>query len=189
MSNYEWDERDLARFYRKVPERPGGECWPWRGTMFDTGYGAFSLQGRNRGAHRVSYQIHRGEIPAGLVLDHLCRTRSCVNPEHLEPVRQGENVRRGESPSAQAQRAGTCSAGLHDMTDVYVKPDGMRQCRPCQIQRARQRRRDAGLKGNHERAKTHCPSGHEYAGDNLYVVPSSGHRQCKACRRARQLKK
>lgn len=68
-------------------------CWNWTGAMSPNGYG----QSRGSGAHREIYQRFKGPIPEGLTLDHLCRNRRCVNPEHLEAVTQSTNVRRGNS--------------------------------------------------------------------------------------------
>lgn len=93
-----------TRFWAKVDkngpfptEAPGlsGACWQWTASIIHTtGYGAFGVEGRKRGAHRVSYELVIGPIPDGLTIDHLCNNRRCVNPSHLEPVTQGENVRR-----------------------------------------------------------------------------------------------
>jgi hypothetical protein len=66
-------------------------CWIWRGYVINSGYGTW---GRHL-AHRRMYEERRGEIPAGLVIDHLCRKKLCVNPDHLEAVPQRINVRRG----------------------------------------------------------------------------------------------
>lgn len=183
MTNYSWDDRDLKRFYSKIPVRPDDECWLWQGTMFSTGYGAFSLQTSNRGAHRVSYEIHNGPIPPGLVIDHLCRVTRCVNPDHLEAVTFRTNNIRGMSPTHVANRNGTCLAGLHDMTDVYTRKNGIVQCRPCQVEAGRRRRREKGLKGSAQSAKTHCPAGHEYNEENTYRVPGKNHRLCRICLR------
>lgn len=73
-----------------------GPCWIWTGsTALPGGYGAFMLgTGKPRRAHRVSYEWLVGPIPDGLHLDHLCVTTPCVNPAHLEPVTNAENVRR-----------------------------------------------------------------------------------------------
>lgn len=68
-------------------------CWIWRAGMGAAGYG----MNNSRAAHRVMYERHKGPIPDGLVLDHLCRNPPCVNPDHLEPVTPGENTRRGNS--------------------------------------------------------------------------------------------
>jgi hypothetical protein len=72
-------------------------CWLWTGGKDTTGYGRKSVKGRLQPAHRVFYEAARGPIPSGLVLDHLCRVKLCVNPDHLEPVKQVTNVRRGTS--------------------------------------------------------------------------------------------
>lgn len=76
---------------------PGG-CWLWQGALNTKGYAVLSVGGRGgrrHYAHRLSYEIHVGPIPAGLQIDHLCRVRRCVNPAHLEPVTNRENVLRG----------------------------------------------------------------------------------------------
>jgi len=135
--------RTIERFWSKIPDRPPNACWLWQGSIYQNGYGAFSLNGQNRPAHRVSYLINVGPIADGGVIDHLCRVTRCVNPDHLEAVSNRTNMLRGIAPAARAHAAGTCLKGLHDMTDVYVKSNGERQCRPCQIQAARNRRKRA----------------------------------------------
>lgn len=71
-------------------------CWIWGGKAHPkTGYGKVSHNNKTYLAHRLFYELIKGEIPVGKVLDHLCRTRICINPEHLEPVSQKENINRG----------------------------------------------------------------------------------------------
>lgn len=70
-------------------------CWLWTGHMQNAGYGFISIKGKQYLVHRFMYERYNGAIPEGLVLDHLCRVTTCVNPDHLEPVTTAENVRRG----------------------------------------------------------------------------------------------
>lgn len=113
-------------------------CHVWCGTIqrgkYGHDYGLYSPGGGRRRmlAHRFAYERAHGAIPEGGVIDHLCRNTRCVNPQHMEVVSIGENVRRG-------------------------------------------------VPGNTK--VTHCPQGHPYAGENLYVKPT-GQRQCRRCRRA-----
>jgi hypothetical protein len=69
-------------------------CWLWNGRPGRNGYGRISIGNRVLYVHRVSYEHHVGPIPAGLTIDHLCRVRLCVRPDHLEPVTRAENTRR-----------------------------------------------------------------------------------------------
>lgn len=72
----------------------GDDCWEWTGAKTPQGYGTHCLNYKYWRAHRLAYVLLVGDIPEGLVLDHLCGNKGCVNPKHLEPVTQGENVRR-----------------------------------------------------------------------------------------------
>jgi hypothetical protein len=93
-------------FWRLVDK--SGDCWVWLGSKDRNGYGHSSLrdeQNHRYGimAHRKAYVLLVGPVPDGLVLDHLCRNPSCVNPAHLEPVTQRENLMR--SPTFQRDNA------------------------------------------------------------------------------------
>jgi hypothetical protein len=70
-----------------------GFCWLWIGTVKDSGYGQYK---RSSIAHRVVYEALVGPIPEGLELDHLCKIKNCVNPDHLEPVTGQVNVARAK---------------------------------------------------------------------------------------------
>ena len=135
-----------ARFWKYVEKTESG-CWLWNGAL-RYGYGRFSIGGRSGRvlmSHRFSYEEANGLIPEGLQLDHLCRVRNCVNPEHLEPVMRKENIRRGESPSAKQSRQTHCIRG-HELygENLYLSPSGKRNCRIC---------RSASMKKHYESHK------------------------------------
>ncbi len=78
------------RFWSKVDKTP--TCWLWQGATHPNGYGTFNIgQHRMRGAHRVSYELAYGPIEAGLQVDHICRVRACVRPDHLRLTTSKQN--------------------------------------------------------------------------------------------------
>jgi hypothetical protein len=97
------------------------------------GYGWITIEGKSYRAHRVSYTIAKGEIPNGLVMDHLCRNTSCVNPKHLEPVTPSENLKRGNGVQLRQART-ECPRG-HKLEGDNIIPSfakkGFRACRSC----------------------------------------------------------
>ena len=103
-----------------------GGCWRWMGAFWRNGYGKTStvIHG-TRLAHRAFFQEHRGPIPEGLDLDHLCRNRWCVNPSHLDPTSRATNLRRGHAARE------VCEAGLHDLTKPGAVKPGTFQCLEC----------------------------------------------------------
>lgn len=118
------------RFEAQVMAEPMSGCHLWIGSALPSGYGTFWFNGRRVYAHRFAVEQAGRPIPEGMTVDHLCSTRACVNPAHLEVVTTQENIRRSRGSAS----------------------------------------------------KTHCPQGHPYAGDNLYVRPGDGARLCRACR-------
>lgn len=136
------------RFWRKIDR--SGDCWTWMGATNLGGYGRFAVDGRRVMAHRVAYTLTVGQIPDGMQLDHLCRNRICVNPDHLEPVTQAENILRGVAPSAINARRTECAHGhVFTQANTYITGDGRRQCRQCSKARRakwKARRKDASLR-------------------------------------------
>ncbi len=97
-------ERLRQRLYTQIRRTTTG-CWEWTGNVDSHGYGQTLYLGRRIGAHRFAYLLLVGEIPDGLVVDHLCRNRLCVNPDHLEPTTNRENVLKGVGITAQKWRS------------------------------------------------------------------------------------
>ena len=119
------------RFWSKVQRSSG--CWLWTGAIGKGGYGNFWDGERYLNAHRWAFEDANGPVPEGLVIDHLCRTRACVNPIHMEVVSCGENIRRGVGFAAKNAVATHCPAGHpYDEANTYVRPDGKgRGCMTC----------------------------------------------------------
>lgn len=124
-------------------------CIEWTAPLTNSGYGRLTWKRpglpKESGAHRISYIVHRDEIPAGLVIDHLCRNRACVNPDHMEPVVQRENVMRSPIAIGALNAAKThCAKGHpYDETNTYVyQGRGFigRYCRTCISDYQRRRR-------------------------------------------------
>ncbi|MGV6475368.1 HNH endonuclease signature motif containing protein [Azotobacter vinelandii] len=127
----------MKRFHEKYEVKDAGyvtPCWIWKAGIDSWGYGRFRYKGRTALAHRVSWELLKGELPVypARELDHLCRNPACVNPAHLEAVKQKENVMRGSSFSAVNSAKQFCSNG-HEFTDenTYMRPSGNRDCRQC----------------------------------------------------------
>jgi hypothetical protein len=126
---------DIDRWWTSVEKTD--TCWLWTGYLADQGYGRFSPSGgaKYTTAHRWGYEALVGPVPDGLVVDHLCRVRHCVNPAHLEPVTQRENILRGEGLSAANAAKTHCKRG-HEFTpeNTALIRGGWgieRRCRTC----------------------------------------------------------
>ena len=119
----------VARFWSCVEKTD--QCWLWMGTILRNGYGQFTVRCRPFKAHRYSYELLKGKIPPGLTLDHLCRNRACINPDHLEIVTLKENLARGIGPTAMNSRKTHCKKG-HVLAGGNLMMDGSsRMCRAC----------------------------------------------------------
>lgn len=142
------------RFAEKVRVDDSG-CHIWTGAISDTGYGSFNagktVDGvKYVGAHKFSYELANGKIPSGLHLDHLCRVRACVNPEHLEVVTPKVNSDRRVDTPAKTGRF-KCGHPFEENNIYSAAPTGRRLsrhliCVICSNKRSKDKRRSRGLK-------------------------------------------
>ena len=142
-----FDDTTITRFWAKVdkngPLWKGTPCWLWTGGKTTAGYGETFWNQKVGYTHRLAYQLLIGAIPSGLELDHLCHNPACCNPEHLEAVTHGENIRRGNLRYSRFygnyNRVKThCPQGHpYDLFNTYFEPNGHRQCRICNKLRQR----------------------------------------------------
>lgn len=112
------------RFWAKVMPEPMSGCWLWIGSVNNCGYGGIWKDGVCAKAHRVSYEMAKGKIPPGLDIDHKCKQRCCVNPDHLEAVTEAENVRRSSTKTH-------CLRGHEFNEENMFYSGGNRLCRKC----------------------------------------------------------
>lgn len=118
-----------------------GPCWIWTAAQI-TGYGIFWMNGHNVFAHRLLYEAERGSVPDGLQLDHLCRIRNCVRPDHLEPVTALENQLRGNGFAAVNLAKTHCPKG-HQFNRIPAcgRRRPRRACSTCRNDARRAKRR------------------------------------------------
>lgn len=186
-------DKYIQRFWLKVNKTPNG-CWEWTGAKSD-GYGYAWFSPKRLLAHRVSYELTKGKIPEGLVLDHLCRNRGCVNPEHLEPVTNVENVLRGFGAGAINAVKNHCKRGhLFTEENSYKVKDG-KGCVECrriyrkkisQVIIPKMVHKNINRGTNKDRSK--CINGHKYTTENIYLR-KDGKKECVTCRHDRNLRK
>ena len=116
----------------RLPLNLIGGCIEHENIPGPEGYCRVRIRGQTFQAHRLAYEAAYGDIPDGLVIDHLCRNRRCINPQHLEAVTIGENALRGVGSPAQNARKTHCKRG-HEFTqeNTIRLPHDRRECRAC----------------------------------------------------------
>lgn len=108
-------------------------CWTWQGTLTNKGYGFARRDGRRHPVHRLVYELVNGPIADGLVIDHLCRNRACIKPEHLRAVTLRENTMAAHSLSITAinARKTHCVHGHPLSGDNLIGTPNRRRCKTC----------------------------------------------------------
>lgn len=170
-------------------------CWIWQGRVNAYGYAILSPTRYSRSnstiAHRHIWEELNGLVPEKHDLDHLCRNRACVNPEHLEPVTRLENILRG-ALVALRKNPDFCKNGHPWTTENRIKSGNGTACRLChkeakQRHAVKQGSLFVGLgTGAAQREKTHCMRGHEFTAENTIIKPKTGFRACRECHNARR---
>lgn len=139
MNEPEYTEAEITRFWGYVDVQGTDDCWPWLRSKDGKGYGVFCARDSRKKAHRISYIQRVGVIPDGLVIDHLCRNRECVNPKHLRVVTSRTNTLENSESIAAVHAAKThCIVG-HAFIGRNIGRDrkGGRFCVECKNARQR----------------------------------------------------
>jgi len=121
--------------------RDENDCWVWSGAKSSAGYGNIRVNKVWRHTHQFSFEFHKGPVPVGMEIDHLCRNRACCNPSHLEAVTRAENLRRARLHRVPSTH---CARG-HEMTEENTMregPNGARRCRICRLAQKNRNARD-----------------------------------------------
>lgn len=136
--------KNIEQKFKAIEDDNG--CWNYDGYKSKGGYGVYWNGRTGNLVHRISYENFIGPIPNGLVIDHLCRNRACINPKHLEPVSQSINCVRGDSASTRNRAKTHCQFG-HEFNTINSRiKSKSRDCRICAKFRARAKRRGLSLK-------------------------------------------
>lgn len=197
------------RLWTKVRRSDDADCWPFTGNRMPRGYGRIVVGSRSQGnrrtllAHRAAWELTNGPIPDGMAICHKCDNPSCCNPSHLFLGTHLDNMRDASQKNRMPGNPGKkshCRRG-HPLTadNVYVKPNGNRQCLTCKRMKQLQWQRNnkakmaeynkkyrGSEKGHYNSRKTHCPKGHPYDKGNTYW--HNGKRSCRLCKRMQKRK-
>jgi len=167
----------MNSLWSRVDIQNWDECWPWIAGCDDKGYGQFRVEEKIRKAYAVIYELMVGPVPSGLELDHLCRNRLCVNPNHLEAVTHQQNLLRSPTAICAVNARKTHCVRGHAFDEANtIRRGTTRECRACKACRYQL----SGASPGRPRCER-CNRGHEMAGKNL-LKRKDGGRECKQCK-------
>ena len=134
--------RRMSPLEESIEYEPNSGCWLWTAALQPKGYAELQRNKKVILVHRLFYERYRGPIPPGLEIDHLCRVRSCVNPDHMEVVTSRVNSLRGNGVGGRNARKTLAKCG-HPLSPPPRSISGPRYCRPCRREywRVREQRR------------------------------------------------
>jgi hypothetical protein len=155
------EAKSYERFISRISVAVSG-CWEMNASHDRDGYAQFHKSKNLYKAHRISYEWHKGKIPAGLTIDHLCENKGCVNPEHLEAVTREEN---GSRHNAKGYKKWWVALSDDDKA-AFVENVS---------------KKASQVAATKKLAATHCRRGHEWKLETTYITPGSGHRRCEVC--------
>lgn len=155
------EAKSYERFISRISIAASG-CWEMNGFHDRNGYAHFHKSKHQSKAHRISYEFHKGAIPQSLTIDHLCKNKGCVNPDHLEAVTAQENGRRHNAEGYKQWWFALSDTDKQRFVDKVSK-------KASQIAAAK------------KLAATHCKRGHKWKPETTYIVPSNGSRRCNVC--------
>ena len=163
-------------------------CWIWNGYTERNGYGRITVNDKPYSTHRLSFLLFKGELKENLVIDHSCRNRACLNPEHLRQVTQRENCHENSRASCHLNSLKTHCPKGHEYTEENTKTKTTkygvgRACKECARAYARSKYVKRQPKEKIER--TACPQGHDYNESNTYVSLNRNGTKVKNCRACR----
>lgn len=136
-----------AKFIKFAVLAERDKCWSWKGYISDGGYALIRCSRFNIRAHRFAYESYIGAIPEGLVLDHECRNRACVNPWHLKPMTRVQNILIGINILGISTKLYCKNRHYLSPENCYFDKDGHRTCKECHSQRQKDRNRQRKSSG------------------------------------------
>ena len=128
----EMGQINIQRFEKYISVEPNSGCWLWTGAWSKSGYGSFRVENKSQNAHRVAYKLYLGPLKNGMMIDHICRNRACVSPDHLRQVTPRQNILENSmSISAISAKRNCCKRGHVYVPGSFRITANKRVCKLC----------------------------------------------------------